>query len=233
MTSATQNRAHYSLKESPTSSHSQLLDLLPGSGKGQRVLDVGAGTGELALLLAGRGFAMTALERYPLVGAAEGKLEFHQVDLDAGLPPLRGAYDWILCADVLEHLRDPGSMLNQLHSLLTPGGQLVASLPNSGHWYFRLNILAGQFPRHDKGLFDSTHLHFYMWDGWVELFRRSGFALELHSLTTPPLELKFPRSAGALWLRAADAVSAALAKLWKRLFAYQFVVVARPVRRQA
>jgi len=231
LTATTPNRAHYALKVSATSSHAQLLALLPASGQGQRVLDVGAGTGELAMLLAGRGFAITALERHPLLPEAAGGLEFHQVDLDAGLPALRGAYDWILCADVLEHLRDPEAMLAQLHSLLTPGGQLVASLPNSGHWYFRAHIALGRFPRHDKGLFDATHLHFYMWDGWVELFRAAGFSLQVAALSTPPLELKFPRSAGSLWLRAADAVSAALAKCWMRLFAYQFIAVARPERR--
>lgn len=231
MTLATQHRAHYALKESPTSSHSLLLSLLPASGLRQRVLDVGAGTGELALLLAGRGFEVTALERYPLPPESKGRLEFHQVDLDAGLPALRGAFDWILCADVLEHLRDPEAMLSQLHSLLTPGGQLAASLPNSGHWYFRAQIAMGRFPRHDKGLFDATHLHFYTWDGWVDLFRRAGFSLQLAAVSTPPLELKFPRSAGSLWLRAADAVSAALARWWMRLFAYQFIVAARPERR--
>lgn len=233
MTLATQHRAHYALKESDTSSHAQLLALLPAVGNGQRVLDVGAGTGELALLLAGRGFEVTALERYPLVPEAEGKLEFLQVDLDAGLPLLRGAFDWILCADVLEHLRDPGGMLYQLHSLLTPNGRLVASLPNSGHWYFRLHVLGGSFPQHDKGLFDRTHLHFYMWDGWHELFRRAGFGLDVASVTTPPLELKFPRSAGSFWLRAADAVSAALARTWMRLFAYQFIVTAYAGRRES
>jgi len=228
---ATPNRAHYALKVSSTSSHAQILALLPASGQGQRILDVGAGTGEFALMLAERGFAVTALERYPLVPEFEGKLEFHQVDLDSGLPALRGAYDWVLCADVLEHLREPAAVLSQLHALLTPGGQLVASLPNSGHWYFRLHVLAGSFPQHDKGLFDSTHLHFYMWDGWLGLFERAGFSLTLVSVTTPPLELKLPRSAGALWLRAANALSALLAKWWMRLFAYQCIVVARPERR--
>lgn len=232
MTLATQNRAHYALKESATSSHSQLLGALPATGAGQRVLDVGAGTGQLAMLLADRGFAVTALERYPLLPEAGGRLEYFQTDLDAGLPPLRGAYDWILCADVLEHLRDPAAMLAQLHSLMTPNGQLVASLPNSGHWYFRANILMGRFPRDDKGLFDATHLHFYMWDGWTELFQQAGFTLSLVAVTTPPLELKFPRSAGSAWLRAADALSAAMARMWKRLFAYQFIVVARPERRR-
>lgn len=228
MTQTTTKRAHYALKESPNSSHHRILGLLPKPGERRRVLDVGAGTGELSLILAARGYEVTAVERYPLEDAAAGQIEFHQADLDEGFPPLKGAYDWILCADVLEHVREPQLLLRRLHALLTPGGVILASLPNSGHWYFRLHVLFGSFPQHDKGLFDRTHLHFFMWRNWVDLFQQAGYILDRPGVTAPPMELRFPRSAGSLWLKCADTVSMALATAWKELFAYQFIVVARP-----
>lgn len=230
MTLATTNRAHYALKESPHSSHHRILELLPAPGERRRLLDVGAGTGELSHLLAKRGFEVTAVERYPLADGVASQIEFHQADLDQGLPPLRGAYDWILCADVLEHVREPQLLLQRLRELLTPGGLIVASLPNSGHWYFRLHVLCGSFPRDEKGLFDRTHLHFFMWKNWVQLFEGAGYRLEPRHVTAPPLELRFPRSSESLWLKCANALGMAMAKLWKELFAYQFIVVARPVR---
>jgi len=231
VTQATTNRAHYALKESPHSSHHRILALLPQPGDRRRVLDVGAGTGELASILAARGYEVTAIERYPVAETVASRVEFHEADLDMGLPPLKGAYDWILCADVLEHVREPKALLTRLHALLTPGGVVLASLPNSGHFYFRLHVLFGSFPRHDKGLFDRTHLHFCMWRNWVELFEDAGFALEAPLVTTPPIDLRFPRSAGSFWVKCADALGMALAKLRKELFAYQFIVVARPDRK--
>ena len=228
MTLATTQRAHYSLKESPYSSHHRILALLPEPGERKRVLDGGAGTGELAAILAGRGYEVTAVERFPIASEISERVDFHQADLEEGLPPLKGAYHWILCADVLEHVREPQVLLQRLHALLTPDGVIVASLPNSGHWYFRLHVLFGSFPRHEKGLFDRTHLHFFMWRNWVDLFRDAGYRVDRPGVTAPPAELQFPRSAGSFWLKCVDAMGLLLAKVWKELFAYQFIVVARP-----
>ena len=36
------------------------------------------------------------------------RIHFVAADLDGGLPALEGCFDYILCADVLEHLREPG-----------------------------------------------------------------------------------------------------------------------------
>jgi hypothetical protein len=69
-----------------------------------------------------------------------------------------------------------------------------------------------------------------MWRNWLDLFHDAGYSLGVPEVTAPPLDLRFPRSAGSLWLRCADSLGMVLARLWKGLFAYQFIVVARPVR---
>jgi hypothetical protein len=103
----------------------------------------------------------------------------------------------------------------------------VASLPNSGNLYFRLNVLAGRFPQQDRGLFDRTHLHFLAWANWVELFAASGFAIEQCRSSGIPVGLAAPRFADTLAVRAAERLSYELARCWKTMFAYQFVVTAR------
>jgi SAM-dependent methyltransferase len=217
--------ARYELKAGKYSSHSLLLDRLPAPGNGRRVLDVGCAQGFLAAILASRGYSVVGVD-FP--GAARpDTFEFHGANLDEGLGPVGYNFDLILCADVLEHLRDPLRMLHDCRARLAPGGALVASLPNSGHWYFRANILAGRFPRHDKGLFDRTHLHFYMWDDWVALFSRAGLRLETVDPSAVPFELALPSLDGTFIVTALEHISYRLARLWKRLFAYQFVVVAR------
>jgi SAM-dependent methyltransferase len=220
---------HYTFKHGPYSSHSLLLNQLPAGGRGLRLLDVGCASGYLSEILAGRGFNVTAIDRDGI--APPPGTEFIHADLDDGLPALPQQFDYIVCADVLEHLRDPLRMLHDCYAVLAPGGALILSLPNSGHWYFRANILLGRFPQDDRGLFDRTHLHFYTWDGWVELFERAGFRIGRFDSSTIPLGLAFPRWDGSLAIRALERLSYGAAHIWKRLFAYQFVVCARAGRR--
>jgi SAM-dependent methyltransferase len=215
----------YAFKATPYSSHSLLLEELPADGTGLRVLDAGCASGYLTDLLAARGFRVTAIDCH--TAAPVGAAEFLTADLDNGLPPLSAHFDYILCADVLEHLRDPLRLILDLRDRLTPQGLLLLSLPNSGHWYFRANVLVGRFPQHDHGLFDRTHLHFYTWTGWRELLARGGFQIERVRCSGVPVDKALPRWRGSLAVHALERLSYESARLWKRLFAYQFIVRAR------
>lgn len=216
----------YQFKPSRYSSHMILLSKLPSHGDGRRVLDLGCGEGHLSKILSARGFLVIGVERKATPNFPP-EVELVQADLDRGLPPLPGGFDFILCGDVLEHLRDPLSTLLELRLLLNPGGRLVASLPNSGHAYFRLTVLVGRFPAHDRGLFDRTHVRFYTWDGWRVLLHDAGFEVEQVAPTGTPIGLAFPRSEGSAAVRWLEWLSFKAARFWMRLFAYQFVVVAR------
>ena len=218
----------YAFKESPYSSHSILLRTLPENGAGKRVLDVGCATGYLAGLLAQRGFEVTGIERPGFCGSGfPSNVRLVEADLEAGVPRLDNRFDYILLADILEHLRDPRSLLEQLRPVLNPGGAIIASLPNSGNIWFRLNVLAGRFPQDDKGLFDRTHLHFFMWRNWEDLFRAAGFRFDAAKVTGIPVGLMVPSMQGSFPVKAAEAGAYGFAVLWRKLFAYQFVVTAR------
>lgn len=219
----------YQFKSSPYSSHSLLLAAFPQRGEGRRVLDLGCAEGYLSAILAERGFRVTGVEGPG--GAGDHfpeSVHLVEADLDLGLPPLQPGFDFIVCADVLEHLRDPLRILAALRGLLAPGGALIASLPNSGHAYFRWNILLGRFPAHDRGLFDRTHLHFFTWDGWLNLFQRAGLQIESVKSSGVPVGLALPRWDGSLPVHLLERLSYELARHVKRLFAYQFIVTARP-----
>jgi hypothetical protein len=110
--------------------------------------------------------------------------------------------------------------------VLAPGGRIVASLPNSGNLYFRLVVLLGYFPHEERGLFDRTHVQFFTLDGWNELFAAAGFRLASRRPTAVPVSVIFPRFGESPAVRAAEWISYLLARVWTRLFAYQFVVVA-------
>jgi len=213
--SGTEPELLYPWKASPYSSHSTLLRLFPLEGRGQTVLDTGCGNGYLASALAGRGFRVTGLERPGGCGRDfPASVELIEGDLDNGLPPIYQQFHYIVCADILEHLRQPGHLLLQLRSVMKPGARLIASLPNSGNIYFRWQV--------------RTHLHFYTWVGWQQLFQESGLQIKSVEVTSVPFERAIaPRDNSAL-VRAAEWVSYRLARIWKTLFAYQFVVTAEP-----
>ncbi len=45
--------------------------------------------------------------------------------------------------------------------LLRPGGQVLLSVPNFGHWYPRLRVMFGLFGYDRRGILDDTHLRFF------------------------------------------------------------------------
>jgi len=221
----------YQLKDSPYSSHGLLLASLPADGAGRRVLDVGCAGGYLSAILASRGYRVTGVDSPGAACAGfPESVELLEADLDLGLPALTGGFDFVICADVLEHLRRPAMLLRELHGVLARGGKLAVSLPNSGHAYFRWTVLRGRFPAEDRGLFDRTHLHFYTWRGWKDLFSAAGFGIESVRCSGVPIGLALPGWEGSPMVRGLERMSYESARWWKEMFAYQFIVTASPER---
>jgi hypothetical protein len=89
-------------------------------------------------------------------------------------------------------------------------------------------VLAGRFPAHDRGLFDRTHLRFFVWKGWRDLLASTGFEIVEVRPAGTPFDLGLPAWVHPAVIRVLNAAGYALARLWKTMFAYQFVVSARP-----
>ncbi len=84
-------------------------------------------------------------------------------------------YDFVVLADVLEHLRFPEKLLAQLANCLLPKGQVLISVPNVAYAGLVLDLLDGQFMYGDEGLLDRTHVHFYTQSSLNALFVAHGF----------------------------------------------------------
>lgn len=102
--------------------------------EGGRVLDAGSGEGRhLAFLrsLTPDVHAVDAshggLGKVP--DAVRGRVGAAVADLEA-LPYADGAFDLILCCDVLETLPDAGRVLRELARVLRPGGHLLCNMPD-------------------------------------------------------------------------------------------------------
>ena len=110
--------------------------LPPGT---REVLDLGTGSGNVALLLAADGFDVTGIDLSPgMLAQARAKLESHPhpptfLEADATDPPFpRGSMDAIVSRYLLWTLRDAPTALRRWHELLRPGGALVAI---DGQWF--------------------------------------------------------------------------------------------------
>ncbi|MDA8151235.1 MAG: glycosyltransferase [Acidithiobacillus sp.] len=97
-------------------------------------------------------------------------------------------YDRIVCADVLEHLRDPGQVLQRLKDHLTPDGKILISIPNIGHIGVFLELLSGDFRYREEGLLDRTHLRFFTRRSFLYLLAENGFAGQIVDRTIVDLQ---------------------------------------------
>lgn len=94
------------------------------------VLDVGCGTGSLALLLAEEGHTVTGVDLSPrMAELARRKLAGRPAEVivgDAADPPVgAGPFDALLCRHVVWNLPDPHAALRRWRDLVRPGGRLV------------------------------------------------------------------------------------------------------------
>ncbi len=218
---ASQESDEYALKE-VHGSHAVLLNWL-AERPTSRVLDAGCFDGRFADLARRQGHHVTGLDRVKHDGVAERIDAFVEADLNLPLPAsLPGDYDVVVAGDILEHVVEPYDLLSQLVERVRPGGEILVSVPNFGHWYPRGRIAVGRFDYDQRGPLDRGHIRFFTRDTIEALFETCGLrVLERRTVGTP-----FDTLAGEERRRAAAALSRgdrAMVRAWPRLFAYQFL----------
>ncbi len=146
---------------------------------GLRVLELGTGPGTVTRILHSKGCKITGVEMDPETLAMCAP--FCQRTLQANLEDpawhasLAGEkFDVVMCADVLEHLRDPRPLLTLLSQFLNDTGCVLMSLPNATHLSVVASLMAGRFPYQTKGLLDNTHLRFFGREDIDALLRECG-----------------------------------------------------------
>jgi len=151
---------------------------VPASAR--RILDLGCSTGALgAALKARQGATVVGVELgEDYARDAEGRLDRVIVaDVEAfaaGPPPPEAPFDCLICADVLEHLRDPWAALRGAVTMLAPGATTIVSLPNVVFWAGLLRVArTRRWPREEQGLFDRTHLRWFGEADAVELLEQA------------------------------------------------------------
>lgn len=70
-------------------------------------------------------------------------------------------YDYIIFADVLEHLVEPWKVLVDFSTLLNKNGKIIISLPNIAHIDIIKGLINQEFNYSRWGILDKTHLIFF------------------------------------------------------------------------
>jgi 2-polyprenyl-3-methyl-5-hydroxy-6-metoxy-1,4-benzoquinol methylase len=150
--------------------------------QGHRLLDIGAGSGMASRTLADRfdhivpldinpvalGLLQARSRRFPNLSAVRGdgrRLGF-----------LDQTFDCCLLLDVLEHVRDPDRILDEVWRCLKPRAQLIVSTPNWMDW-ISCKVLRK----------NSYHVTFHSPSGWEALVRRAGFRVVMNRAIRFPL----------------------------------------------
>jgi 2-polyprenyl-6-hydroxyphenyl methylase/3-demethylubiquinone-9 3-methyltransferase len=131
------------------------LDWIDGLAalSGKRVLDVGCGGGILADSMARRGadvlgidLATKALKVAQLhaIEAATPRVVYREVAVEALAEEMPAAFDVVTCMEMLEHVPDPGSIVEACARLLKPGGWAFFSTINRNAKAFVFAIVGAE-----------------------------------------------------------------------------------------
>ena len=173
-----------------------IIEIASETGPIDSVLDVGCGYGYTGLRLKERG--ARKVEGIELSASASKKATdsldkvYHGSCEDESLLRNIGIYDCILCADVLEHLKDPWLTIKILNHHINKGGRLIASIPNIRYYKILSNLLFfGIWDYENSGILDKTHLRFFTRKSIISLFMQNGYKVKIQPQKIRPIFVVF------------------------------------------
>jgi 2-polyprenyl-3-methyl-5-hydroxy-6-metoxy-1,4-benzoquinol methylase len=148
-----------------------------------RIFDLGCGAGRLGrrLLETGKAREVIGAEIFE-PAASKAALHYSKVhigDIESMTLEYEETFDYVVCGDILEHLRNPWLILRRLRKWIVAGGYLIVSVPNVRYWQVIAEVLLrGQWRYQEAGILDRTHLRFFTRRSISEAIGRAGFTLD-------------------------------------------------------
>lgn len=150
--------------------------------KQDRIIDIGTGDGSFIRVLSEAGFEDLSCHEIPgtdLTAIASIAKSVYS-DYDYGSIP-SASFDAVTMLDVLEHVRDPRSLLENCLRILKPGGivyfhtPVVTRTDRLMHFFSRLPVLGGVGRTWQAGRTSIFHLRNYTLSSLNILLKRAGF----------------------------------------------------------
>ena len=195
--------------------HTQIIKFVTNQ---KRVLDVGCAEGHLSKKFSEKGCEVVGIEIDQMAAKKAKKYCKEIINEDVESIELSKNYenyfDFIVFADILEHLKEPLLVLQRFKKYLKEDGYVLLSLPNISNWRIRIKFLFGSFEYEDKGLLDNSHIRFFNAKTSKKLILDAGYEIYEYNLTVGDL----PKCAKFFHF---------IGTLWPNLLAYQFLIIAR------
>lgn len=170
----------------------QLMDEHPSDEK-LRILEVGCACGASLLKIKNR-YKNVELHGIELnessasIAATFVEMAAMNVEVALGYPD--SYFDYIILADVLEHLYDPWSALQNLRKCLKDHGSLLLSIPNVMHVSHLKNVVQGRWTYEDAGILDRTHVRFFTLKEIDDMLQKGNLSRRGYWATSVPLTVE-------------------------------------------
>ncbi|WP_424362855.1 methyltransferase domain-containing protein [Methylocystis parvus] len=198
------------------------------AGSGKKILELGAGAGMQTQFLVKRNDVVAA-EINPASVEKLKRYTDRVYSLDLNAPgwtqalSAEGSFDAIIAADVLEHLYDPWTAIEEMKKALKDTGEIIVSLPYIGNGAILGLLYEDDFEYREEGLLDKTHIRFFGLANIEALHKNAGL-----TITDARIVLRRPEVTEfhARWNKLPKAVRSALT-VSPHADIYQVVTTAR------
>jgi len=154
----------------------KILELLPAAPA--RIFDVGCGNGSMTARLSAAGYSVIGIDSsdggITLAQQAHPHLEFRLCSAYS-LPEIGERADAVVASEVIEHLMQPRVFLENLHSILKPGGTLVLTTPYHGYLKNLVLSLTNSWDRHFSVEWEGGHVKFFSEKSLSQMAQKAGF----------------------------------------------------------
>ena len=194
-----------------------VLPLLPEDlGPASSVLEIGCGRAATGALIGERfGCRVVGIELNPEAAAAAGKRLDRVIQGDVQTLEPGETFDAIVAFELFEHLTDGQEFLERAAGWLRPGGRIVLSVPNVGHYSVVEDLIAGRWDYIPMGLLCATHVRFFTRRTLEDWLHAAGFDRYRIDAQTTPLPARIDALPASL---APDRESLATAGFYVSIF---------------
>jgi glycosyltransferase involved in cell wall biosynthesis len=214
---------NYQFKKSPNSLH-QFVLRKGEFGADTVSIELGANRGILSSCLAKRVKRNTAVDIFLPDSAGDSQVMAMDLNEEFSGKLTEDKYDCCLALDVIEHMDVPENFLNEVFKILKANGKLYISTANIAYFPLRLMLLLGQFNYGKRGILDKTHKRLFTIRSFRKLLIQYNFEIEYIKGFSPPVADLISSNK---FMRFVEKLHALLSSCFPKLFAYNFLVVAR------